>query len=60
MSRRHCNFGSIPQWLVSGYVAAVCFAAWSPPALAYRPFDGTDAAVARDCLPALFLRVDCA
>lgn len=46
MSKRHRNFRSIPQRLVSGYIAAVCFAAWCPPALAYRPFDGTDAAVA--------------
>jgi hypothetical protein len=33
-------------WFVSGFVAASAVAAWSAPALAYRPFDGTDAAVA--------------
>jgi hypothetical protein len=31
---------------VSGAVIALCLTAWSGPALAYRPFDGTDAAVA--------------
>src|SRR5512140_3837606 len=35
-----------PKWLVSGSVVAVCLTAWSGPASAYRPFDGTDAAVA--------------
>ena len=35
-----------PQWLVSGSVIALCLIAWSGPARAYRPFDGTDAAVA--------------
>src|ERR1700704_5432884 len=33
-------------WFVSGFVAASAVAAWFAPALAYRPFDGTDAAVA--------------
>jgi hypothetical protein len=37
---------TFPKWLVSGSVAAVCLTAWSGPAWAYRPFDGTDAAVA--------------
>src|ERR1700719_3484541 len=32
--------------IVSGLCIASGFAAWSAPALAYRPFDGTDAAVA--------------
>jgi len=35
-----------PQRLVSGSVIALCLTAWSGPAQAYRPFDGTDAAVA--------------
>jgi hypothetical protein len=35
-----------PKWFVSGSVIALGVAAWSAPALAYRPFDGTDAAVA--------------
>ena len=35
-----------PQRLVSGSVIALCLIAWSGPARAYRPFDGTDAAVA--------------
>ncbi len=34
------------QWLVSGSVFALCLTAWSGSAWAYRPFDGTDAAVA--------------
>jgi hypothetical protein len=34
------------RWIVSGAAVAVCVATWSTPALAYRPFDGTDAAVA--------------
>jgi hypothetical protein len=33
-------------WIISGFVAAWAAAAGSAPALAYRPFDGTDAAVA--------------
>jgi hypothetical protein len=36
----------LPKWLVSGSVVALSVAVWSAPALAYRPFDGTDAAVA--------------
>jgi len=35
-----------PQRLVSGSIIALCLTAWSGPARAYRPFDGTDAAVA--------------
>ena len=35
-----------PKWLLSGPVIALCLAASSGPAWAYRPFDGTDAAVA--------------
>lgn len=34
------------KWLVSGSVVALCFMVWPDPASAYRPFDGTDAAVA--------------
>jgi hypothetical protein len=34
------------QWLVSGSVMALCLTVSSGPARAYRPFDGTDAAVA--------------
>jgi hypothetical protein len=35
-----------PKWLVPGPVFALCLATTSGPAWAYRPFDGTDAAVA--------------
>src|ERR1700732_250643 len=35
-----------PRCLVSGPVVALGLLAWSDPASAYRPFDGTDAAVA--------------
>src|SRR6266404_112030 len=35
-----------PKWLVSGPVIALSLIASSDPAWAYRPFDGTDAAVA--------------
>ena len=35
-----------PKWLVSGPVIALCLTAWSGSAWAYRPFDGTDAAIA--------------
>ena len=34
------------KWPVSGSAIAMCLTAWSGAALAYRPFDGTDAAVA--------------
>jgi hypothetical protein len=36
----------LPRWPVTGFVIALAMAATSIPALAYRPFDGTDAAVA--------------
>src|SRR5712672_1741055 len=35
-----------PKWLLSGPVIALCLTASSGPAWAYRPFDGTDAAIA--------------
>src|SRR5882762_7657628 len=35
-----------PKWLVPGSVIVMCFSVWSSSAWAYRPFDGTDAAVA--------------
>ena len=35
-----------PKWLASGPVIALCLTAWSGSAWAYRPFDGTDAAIA--------------
>ena len=34
------------RWVASGSAVAFGVAVWSTPALAYRPFDGTDAAVA--------------
>jgi hypothetical protein len=43
---RQCWRQRPPRWLVSGSVIALSVAAWSAPASAYRPFDGTDAAVA--------------
>ena len=43
---RQCWRQRPPKWLVSGSVIALGVAAWPAPALAYRPFDGTDAAVA--------------
>src|SRR6266481_4970590 len=43
---RQCWKRRPPKWLVSGSVIALGVAAWSAPASAYRPFDGTDAAVA--------------
>jgi hypothetical protein len=36
----------LPKWRMSGPVLALCLATTSGPAWAYRPFDGTDAAVA--------------
>jgi len=36
----------LPKWLLSGSIIALGAAAWTGPASAYRPFDGTDAAVA--------------
>jgi hypothetical protein len=35
-----------PKKFVSGSAIALCLTSWSSPAWAYRPFDGTDAAVA--------------
>ena len=35
-----------PKWHVSGSIIALCLTTWSGSASAYRPFDGTDAAVA--------------
>src|ERR1700688_3578174 len=35
-----------PRWPASGSGIVLCLTAWSGPAWAYRPFDGTDAAVA--------------
>jgi hypothetical protein len=43
---RQSSKPTFPKWLVSASVVAVCLTAWSGPAWAYRPFDGTDAAVA--------------
>jgi hypothetical protein len=43
---RQCWKRRPPKWFVSGSVIALGVAAWSAPASAYRPFDGTDAAVA--------------
>jgi hypothetical protein len=37
---------SLPKWLMAGAVIPLGLAVWSAPALAYRPFDSTDAAVA--------------
>ena len=45
-ARRQSSKARFPKRLVSGSVIAVCLIAWSGPAWAYRPFDGTDAAVA--------------
>jgi len=38
------GFGS--QWSVAATIIVCCLVGWAPPAAAYRPFDGTDAAVA--------------
>jgi hypothetical protein len=43
---RQSSKPKFPKWLVSGSVIALCFTVWSGSARAYRPFDGTDAAVA--------------
>jgi hypothetical protein len=42
------GFRSLPRQLVFGFVIALGLLAWSAPASAYRPFDGTDAAVAKE------------
>ena len=41
-----CLQGSSRKLLVSGSAIVLALTAWSQPAQAYRPFDGTDAAVA--------------
>src|SRR2546430_17449141 len=43
---RQSSKWAFPNWPVSGSVIALCLTAWSGPAWAYRPFDGTDAASA--------------
>jgi hypothetical protein len=43
---RKSSTRKFPKRLASGSVIALCLIAWSGPAWAYRPFDGTDAAVA--------------
>ncbi len=44
-ARRQSSKPRFRKWLVSGSVFALCLTAWSGSASAYRPFDGTDAAV---------------
>jgi len=34
------------KWFAAGAISSVCATVWAAPAFAYRPFDGTDAAVA--------------
>ena len=46
MSACHTRTGETPKKLASSFAVALVMAVWSAPALAYRPFDGTDAAVA--------------
>lgn len=41
------GFRSFPRWLAPSLMVASGLVAWSGPASAYRPFDGTDAAVAK-------------
>ncbi|WP_298376048.1 hypothetical protein [uncultured Bradyrhizobium sp.] len=41
-----CLQGRLHRFLLSGWVIVLGLTAWSPFAWAYRPFDGTDAAVA--------------
>jgi hypothetical protein len=43
---RQSSKRKFPKWLMSGSVIALCLTALSGSASAYRPFDGTDAAVA--------------
>ncbi|MEH2470977.1 hypothetical protein V1281_007834 [Nitrobacteraceae bacterium AZCC 2161] len=45
-ARRQSSRPRLPKSLVSGSVIALCLTAWSGSSWAYRPFDGTDAAVA--------------
>jgi hypothetical protein len=47
MSETYRCLQRLPQRLASGSVVALGLIAWSGPASAYRPFDGTDAAVAK-------------
>jgi hypothetical protein len=46
MSLRDRRFRNSRKALAGGCIAAACLIAWTSPASAYRPFDGTDAAVA--------------
>lgn len=46
LASRQSSKLKLPKWRVSGPVLALCLATTSGPAWAYRPFDGTDAAVA--------------
>jgi hypothetical protein len=46
MSASHLLIEKLAKKQALGIVVAVAVAAWQSPALAYRPFDGTDAAVA--------------
>jgi hypothetical protein len=46
LASRQSSKLKFPKWLVSGPVIALCLTAWSGSAWAYRPFDGTDAAIA--------------
>jgi len=45
-TRRQISRPVFSKWLVPGSVIVMCFSVWSSSAWAYRPFDGTDAAVA--------------
>lgn len=45
MSACYPRVGEFPNKLASGFAVSLALAAWSAPASAYRPFDGTDAAV---------------
>jgi hypothetical protein len=46
LASRQSSKLKFPKWLVSGPVIALCLTASSGSAWAYRPFDGTDAAIA--------------
>jgi len=46
MSKLGKSFRILARGIASGHVIALSLIAWSGPASAYRPFDGTDAAVA--------------
>jgi hypothetical protein len=45
-ARRQSSTSRLPRRLVSGSVIALCLTTWPGSVWAYRPFDGTDAAVA--------------